>query len=149
MIPVKEFFTAGRAIFTVEVPKDFVENYKSHPHYTYRIRIKEEKDQPPKWFVDLLSGPDNINSYTYMGRMSPETGNVVLTKKSKITEDAWSYRILRRCLARIFEDKPKKITDAGFNVHHEGMCGKCGRRLTVPESIETGLGPICSGKKNG
>lgn len=144
MIPVKKFFTAGRAVFTIQVPKDFVELYKTNPHYTYRIRLKEEKDQQPKWFVDLLSGPDNVNSYTYMGRMNPETGNVVLTKKSKITSDAWSYRILRRCLARIFEDKPKKITKAGFDVKHEGMCGKCGRRLTVPESIDTGLGPICA-----
>lgn len=144
MIPVKKFFTAGRAVFTIEVPKDFVETYKTNPHYTYRIRTKEEKGQT-KWFVDLLSGPDNVNSYTYMGRMNPETGNVVLTKKSKITEDAWSYRILRRCLARIFEGKPNKIAKAGFDVKHEGMCGKCGRRLTVPQSIDTGLGPICAG----
>lgn len=26
---------------------------------------------------------------------------------------------------------------------HEGVCGRCGRRLTVPESIETGFGPEC------
>lgn len=30
---------------------------------------------------------------------------------------------------------------------HEGRCSACGRRLTDPESIERGLGPVCSGIK--
>ena len=30
-------------------------------------------------------------------------------------------------------------------VWHEGSCGRCGRKLTVPESIENGLGPVCAG----
>jgi hypothetical protein len=29
-------------------------------------------------------------------------------------------------------------------VWHEGKCGKCGRALTVPSSILTGIGPECS-----
>lgn len=29
-------------------------------------------------------------------------------------------------------------------VWHEGRCGRCGRKLTVPESIETGIGPDCA-----
>jgi hypothetical protein len=28
--------------------------------------------------------------------------------------------------------------------HHEGKCGRCGRLLTVPSSIESGIGPECS-----
>ena len=27
---------------------------------------------------------------------------------------------------------------------HSGCCGRCGRKLTVPESIDTGLGPVCA-----
>ena len=30
-------------------------------------------------------------------------------------------------------------------VWHEGICGRCGRKLTVPESVERGLGPECAG----
>jgi len=33
-----------------------------------------------------------------------------------------------------------------MDVHHEGRCGRCNRKLTVPESIENGLGPECAGK---
>jgi hypothetical protein len=29
-------------------------------------------------------------------------------------------------------------------VWHEGRCGRCGRKLTVPESIESGFGPECA-----
>ncbi|MGQ4872128.1 MAG: DUF6011 domain-containing protein, partial [Candidatus Thorarchaeota archaeon] len=31
---------------------------------------------------------------------------------------------------------PEKV-----RIWHEGKCGRCGRRLTVPESIESGYGP--------
>ena len=31
-------------------------------------------------------------------------------------------------------------------VYHVGKCGKCGKKLTTPESILTGLGPTCSNK---
>jgi hypothetical protein len=38
-----------------------------------------------------------------------------------------------------------KITNyLNFEVWHEGKCGKCGRALTVPSSILTGIGPECS-----
>lgn len=30
---------------------------------------------------------------------------------------------------------------------HENVCGRCGRALTDPESIQLGLGPICRGDK--
>jgi hypothetical protein len=28
-------------------------------------------------------------------------------------------------------------------VWHEGSCARCGKKLTVPESIESGFGPEC------
>jgi hypothetical protein len=30
-----------------------------------------------------------------------------------------------------------------IEIWHEGRCGKCGRTLTVPDSIANGLGPEC------
>lgn len=33
-----------------------------------------------------------------------------------------------------------------LKVYHAGKCGRCGRKLTTPESILTGLGPECSKK---
>lgn len=144
MIPVKEFFTAGRAVFTLEIPKDFSDNFNTKSHYTFKIKSKENKNEPNSYFVYLLSGPDNNSNYTYMGVLNPETGAFALTNKSKVTDDCWSVRLFRRVMANIFQDTPEAIVSAGFNLHHEGRCGKCGKRLTVPESVKTGLGPICS-----
>jgi hypothetical protein len=43
----------------------------------------------------------------------------------------------------------KTPAEVDLEVWHEGRCGACGRRLTVPESIERGLGPECYGRRNG
>jgi hypothetical protein len=146
MIPVKEFFTGGRAVFTLEVPEEFALANKTKNHYTYRIRLKKGNDKyPDTYFVDLLSGPDNESNYAYLGILNPKTGQFALTAKSKAGDDSWSVRFFRRSMAAIFEGNSEAITNAGFNLHHEGKCGRCGRKLTVPESIKTGLGPICSG----
>ena len=49
----------------------------------------------------------------------------------------WLWRMLKSA-------KPLPPT---FEFWHEGRCGKCGKKLTTPESIERGLGPECA--KNG
>ncbi len=145
MIPVKEFFTGGRATFTLEVPELFANTTGCRPHYTYRIYKKKDKKDENKevFFVSLKTGPEDRN-YAYLGIFNTETGQIALTKKSIGSDDCWSVRFFRRIMANIFCEEPDNITEAGFDVHHEGKCGKCGRKLTVPVSIKTGLGPICS-----
>lgn len=34
--------------------------------------------------------------------------------------------------------------DINVTIYHCGKCGRCGKKLTTPESILTGLGPSCS-----
>lgn len=31
-------------------------------------------------------------------------------------------------------------------IYHLGRCGRCGRALTVPSSVESGFGPECAGR---
>jgi hypothetical protein len=33
-----------------------------------------------------------------------------------------------------------------MEVEHSGHCGRCGRLLTVPSSVQSGLGPECQSK---
>lgn len=47
---------------------------------------------------------------------------------------AWLWRFL-------VDEKP---LPEGVQFWHEGRCGRCGRRLTVPGSIEIGFGPDCA-----
>jgi hypothetical protein len=140
----KQFVTAGRAVFTVEVPAAFAEQHKTQPHYTYKVRFKKGDQQyRDAWFVMMLTGPDNTSDYTYVGMMQ-EDGSVKLTGKSKFTADSIPVSMFSKVVRRVFTGDTKPIEDAGFKVHHVGQCGRCGRDLTVPESIESGIGPECA-----
>ena len=143
----KEFVAAGNATFTIEMNPEFSQKHNLNPHYTFKVRKKEASMKfPESWFVSLLTGRDNENSYSYLGMLDPKEGKVALTRASKMNEDSMVVKLLRRSLERIWKNETKEIEQAGFKIHHEGRCGRCGRKLTVPESIETGLGPECAGK---
>lgn len=143
----KNFFVAGNSTFTVKVPEAFASQHGCNLHYTFKIQASEpsEKFPKPAHFVKLLTGSDNTSDYSYMGKLVPETGEVNLTAKSCVGEGAWSLRIVRRVLAQMFEGEGlAAIQAAGWDIDHMGKCGRCGRPLTVPESIECGIGPDCA-----
>lgn len=130
----KEFVLAGRSVFTVSNP--------SGERYTFRVnKSKESGNRAACWFVSLLTGPDNTSDFTYLGLLRHDTGAVLLTRASRYKADSKPVRVAEWVLANIWLglDLPE-----GYAVHHEGRCGKCGRVLTVPESIESGIGPECA-----
>jgi hypothetical protein len=138
MITMK-FVRGGRAIFTV--------NNASGKHYTFRVKASKPSEKFPKvaYFVQLLTGPNNTADYTYMGMLTDEN-TVRLTAKSKYKTDsepvkvfAWALRVL----------SGEAVLPAGYDIKHEGRCCRCGRVLTVPESIDSGIGPECAQKMAG
>lgn len=137
---VQKFIFAGRALFTI-VSK------KTGNRFTYRVN-SNRKERPnridkPIQFVQVLSGPDNESSYSYLGYLNPFTKQKLNAGK-KGKPDALSFKSLNWLLEQLSAGKlPEQI-----EFYHAGKCGACGRTLTVPESIETGLGPICAGKHN-
>ena len=62
----------------------------------------------------------------------------VWTAKSKIVKTAPSVVGFTYCFSHL-----AKGTIVGFEVWHEGKCGRCGAKLTVPESVASGFGPEC------
>ena len=143
----RQFFAAGNCTFTVKVPEAFASKHNCNLHYTFQIAQSEPNDKfpVPAWFIHLLTGPDNTKDFSYLGKFVPETGEVVLTVRSCATSASWAVRIVRRVLAQMFEgDGMEAITKHGWDVDHMGRCGRCGRPLTVPESLEIGLGPDCA-----
>jgi len=141
----KQFVTAGNATFTLELPHDWAYSHGCKPHYTYKVRKKVGKDGKPVFFVSILSGPDNESDYRYIGILTFD-GQVRTTAKSALQPTSMPVRLLNRTLRLLWNDDLTDLTEAGFKLHHEGRCGRCGRKLTVPESVETGLGPECAGK---
>ena len=138
----KNFFTGGNATFTVESPKGI--------HYTFKVRQPKKQNPqftgPAPHFVSLLNGPDNQNSYVYLGMMDSRTGMVKLTKASRMNDESTPVKVARWALKHAFGDR---TLPEGYAIHHEGKCGCCGRPLTVPESIKRGIGPECWSKMGG
>jgi hypothetical protein len=138
---IATFMFAGKATFTL-VSK------KTGARYTYRITRKEGewKGQPTlRHFVGVLTGSDNESSYSYLGFFRPESGYIHGGEKAKVQASAPSAQAFNWFQGAILSTGgAKALTQADF--YHSGRCGRCGRQLTVPASIESGLGPECAGK---
>jgi len=129
---IAAFILAGNAVFTLRNPA-------TGNRFTFRVRAGKGEGAPH--FVQVLTGPDNGADFTYLGCIFTD-GRFMVTRKSRISPDAPSARAFSWAWNRVHAGR-----DLGpAEVWHEGRCGACGRALTVPESIQTGLGPICAGR---
>lgn len=124
-----EFIFAGKATFTLR-------SLRTGQHYTYRLTTVPDA-QPPRYFVGLLTGPDNTSDFTYIG-MAFVCG-FRLTSASKMTHASPPVLALGYALRGL--EKGHLASD--LEIFHEGRCAACGRALTVPESIASGFGPEC------
>lgn len=130
----KEFILAGKAIFTV--------TNASGVRYTFRVKSSEYRGDT-FYHLSMLAGPDNEEDFRYIGLVIPGSGDVVLGRKSNLTNESLVVRVAKWSLKLVFSDS--EIPE-GYKILHAGKCGRCGRMLTVPESIESGIGPECSKK---
>lgn len=120
-----EFVFAGNSIFTL------VSKRTGH-RFTYGVRKAKNADV---YFVNLLVGPNNMKDYMYLGIVK-SNGRFALTEKSRNGWEAQSVKAISWFLSHIESDQ--------VEMYHAGRCGRCRRRLTVPESIISGIGPECA-----
>lgn len=115
-----------------------VENTKRGTHRTFRIHTqpKDSHFAPGERILSLMTGPDNENSYTGIGFVK-SNGTVILYKKCRTD---YYYRLVDVL------QRPAHYRELGCEYHYEGRCRVCNRTLTTPESIESGIGPICAGR---
>jgi len=118
----KQFILAGQAIFTVH-------NISTGGRFTYKSKKCENKEI---WFISSLYGPDNYLSYKYIGSIF---GNQFRSTKKSIKDKSF---VAFDWIWKHIEKLPNNV-----EIIHEGKCGRCGKRLTVPESIKSGFGPEC------
>jgi len=135
---IRRFLLAGNAYFTLR-------SLTTGSRFTFRVSRADGEDAGRPWFVALLRGASNESDYSYLGTIFPAgTGfRFVHGRKSKISKDAPSARAFEWFASRL-----ASATDfpGTFEFWHEGRCCRCGRRLTVPESIASGVGPDCAGR---
>lgn len=128
------YIFAGNAKFTLL-------SRSTGAHFTYHVQGKKDSKDPEKqvFFVRYLNGPDNTKDYSYLGAIfSTNPQSVVTTKASKAGKNSSVYRALAFALTHPQCEQ--------LEVYHSGACGRCGRELTDPMSIQTGIGPTCREK---
>ena len=106
-------------------------NTKTSNRFTFKVKKSKNSNF---YFVSVLTNPE---MYQYIGTVVDD----IFThgKKSKISLDAQSVRTFEYVLTKL---KINNLPDF-IEVWHEGKCGKCGKKLTDPISIERGYGPFC------
>lgn len=136
------YIRGGRGRFTIV-------SRKTGERFTYRVSKPKDDSLNGRTplFIKVLTGGDNENAYTYLGCIWPE--GFAHGKKSTISTDAksytafdWAYRYIQR-----LAETGQSLDETDLEFWHEGRCSKCGRALTVPESIEAGMGPVCAGRE--
>lgn len=138
---VRKFVLGGNARFTIE-------SAATGTRFTYKVSLSKPSvdsfgaptGKPGVFFVSLLSGPDNESDYVYMGIIPADDPlSFRLTAKSKVGAQAPSVIAFKWFWWQVGQGR----LPSSLRVWHEGSCGRCGRTLTVPESIASGFGPEC------
>lgn len=124
----RDFLFAGNATITLK-------SKKTDTHFTYKIRKSEDGKL---FFVRLLVSPEE---YRYLACIfADKPYHLHHSAKSCSSIGAPSFQAMAYALKHIYADT---IPDA-LEIRHEGACGRCGRALTHPDSIDRGIGPECS-----
>lgn len=128
---VKNFLFGGKATITLE-------SGKTGKWFTYKVCKHKSEDI---FFVKVLQGPNNEDNYGYMGTIF-NRNQFRKTAKSRIGDTAPSYLAFDWFLRNVVAGTETVLNFV--NVYHSNICGRCGRKLTTPESVLTGFGPECS-----
>ena len=107
-------------------------NTKTDNRFTFKV-VKHKKDDI--YFVNVLTGPD---VYSFVGTV--RDGVYKHSPKSNVSNEAQSVKVFNYIVNKLASNNLPDFIE----IYHDGRCGKCGRQLTVPDSIETGFGPECA-----
>lgn len=99
------------------------------PHARYAV------EENGKWMFYLVDKPAKTSRWAGWTFLKVQAGDENWRIKTPLRRAA-VYRL-------ILADVNKAFTNYGLQI---GKCGICGKALTVPESIQRGIGPVCLSK---
>jgi hypothetical protein len=144
---VRAYVMGGNSTFTIK-------SKRTGERLTYKVK-STTIDRNKNWstgnqdkrtyFVSVLTGPNNDNDFKYIGLLKLHGDghyDFILTKASpngdapSVVGFKWFWNLLEQGCH----------VSPNIEFWHEGSCCMCGRKLTVPESVERGIGPECASK---
>jgi hypothetical protein len=129
--PYKGGILTHNGVFTVK-------SVKTGDHRTFRIRTQPQDSSfaPGKRVLSILRGPDNTNDYKGFAFVD-EHGIHIWSK---------SYNALNVKYAAMLEKLAEHSANGLVEVFASTRCRVCNRTLTTPESVASGIGPVCEGR---
>lgn len=129
---IQNYILAGNAKFTVENPK-------TKNRGTFKISIN--KTQKNMYFCSYNYAYEEFKFFGLIFVDDTRKNPKFVLGKGKDSK-AQSAIIMDYLINKyLYLNSPNFL-----NVYHFGKCGKCGRTLTVPESIKSGIGPFCASR---
>lgn len=136
------YLLAGRAVITLR-------SLATQNRATLKLGRKRGDEGKPveagPVFFRALAAPDNERDFHYLGCLV----NGRYKKAQSYVREFPAAALAALWLARALHEGKLGVVLRQAEVWHEGRCGRCGRALTVPESIESGFGPECRKERPG
>lgn len=126
----QDFILAGNSTFTIQ-------SKKSGSHFTYAVK-RDKVDL--RHYVSVMITHNNYSFFKFIGTIFNERA-YYHGKKSTVSKDAPSVIAFKWSWQHILSNDLNQM-----EIWHMGYCGRCGKKLTNPESIQNGIGPICMEK---
>lgn len=121
-------------------------NTDRNTHLTFKARRPKGWTVNSPVLIDLMVGTDNESDFGFLGSVNTR-GFYKASAKSKVDADrkAVADRTLVWLLTKI--NNGVELPEA-LEIKGASKCARCGRKLTNPDSVDDGLGPICRKKAN-
>ncbi len=133
---------------------------RKHGHYTMKLWTVRKGKFAGKRMLGLLTGSNNEDDYTAVAFWDDERKRANVFKKWRgqssrfptdgyhWQEDGWSVieKKVEMWVDLVVRGEKGHWWGRQFRYELAGHCVRCNRRLTVPESIEKGIGPMCEGQ---
>jgi hypothetical protein len=133
----------GKALFTLE-------NKEKGTHITFKVKSpKKKRDQPEdtRYFdIEVKALNDGWHGMRYIGRLDRKLKQLKMS--GKVEKDHVGVQTLQ-WIMKNWKNLEKFEEDGKLGMYHLGICCKCGMPLTVPDSIENGIGPHCKKYREG
>lgn len=130
---IYDYCMGGHGVVTLESP--------SGVHHTYYYKRPNNLDVFPDdtRFVYAVHTVNGISKHFYLGMI--EGDHFRLTRNSRF--DCYADIVKGAFYIDKMMHNQSLVDSTPMNLYHEGMCCVCGRKLTSPNSIKSGVGPKC------
>jgi hypothetical protein len=139
----RTFLFQGKAFFTMH-------NIEKDTHITFRVQtLKRKRGQPEdtRYFdVYVKALNDKYQGNRYIGRIDRKSKS--FKPYGYVERDHVGIQTIE-WIIRNWANLEEWEKEGKLAIYHLGSCCKCGLPLTVPESIQNGIGPQCMKYREG